>query len=40
MADDLRLEKMEKNIEKILSISNGNGHDGILTKIALHEKKL
>lgn len=40
MTDDLRLEKMEKNIEKILVILNGNGKNGILTRIALNEQKL
>ena len=39
MTDDFRLVKMEKNIEKILALLNGNGHDGALTKIALHEQK-
>lgn len=40
MTDNFQLEKMSKDIEKILDILNGNGQDGALTKIALQEQKI
>jgi len=35
-----RLANMEKNIERILVILNGNGKLGIVTKLELHEEKI